>query len=238
MFKYFMFLLLVVQDFGTIPKVANHIKDDSLYAEIINRSRKPFLDKGKETNAHETTHMINSEYSNFRKRAFYMFPDKIFYLEEFNFKKSDIVKNIPKSIIIKNLNYNTYIIGARDWNDNPSYILNEWVAYINGCSIHVELCLLNKEDKGLINESSGALEFAIYSLALYLTAMEKDPSKLDIKFDEFMSFNLERTEYLLKQNIKRDDIEKKMLKILKENKDLEKIRNLLKEKFNGVLLNV
>jgi hypothetical protein len=55
-------------EFVDVPIAAENVKEVSLYADIMNRTTRPCTNYDRDTNAHETTHFINSNLRNTRPR--------------------------------------------------------------------------------------------------------------------------------------------------------------------------
>jgi len=93
------------------------------------------------THGHETTHGINSDIRNslggVGKNGFYCLENRAFLLTDPKCRISDAAPLIPKGL--RGHRYNLYLIQqARDWNSIPTYIFDEWVAYINGTAVGID----------------------------------------------------------------------------------------------------
>lgn len=150
------------------------------------------------TLAHETTHGINAyirnKLNNTGKRAngFYLFENRAVLVVEPNIRKSKVNSYIPQ--ILRGDRYDTYLDGADDWDDTPTYIMDEWTAYINGAEVGVQLVQQGKFNSGWQDAVMGPLEFTIYAIALGTAVKELDPSYFDreIQFKEVLAFNINR----------------------------------------------
>ncbi len=136
---------------------------------------------------HETTHGINSDIRNnvlkvivnvpsSRKQGLYVLSNRgVAIKEPLKIRKSSVGQYIPRSL--RGNRFNLYINGMNAWDDTPTYILDEWVAYTNGAKVGIELV-----NKGKYSSSSrsddmyGPLEFTIYSIALAMAVEKGDPA--------------------------------------------------------------
>ena len=84
---------------------------------------------------HERTHDINSYLRQYYKKhqmvGCYVLNDKIFLFPELNTTLKEVAQKIDK---YKNLfTYKTYVIESQKWwNNQPSYLCDEWASYHNG----------------------------------------------------------------------------------------------------------
>lgn len=151
----------------------NRYKDDSLYSKILNSSKIINTNNYRGTNAHETTHYANSEYSTSTHKAF-LIDNRYNLLPKITkFKLSDVAKTIPP--IYRTSRYNLYLIQQQKYfQDNPTYIFDEWIAYINGTRVALEDCQNETFYEGKVTKVDRAVplvEFSIFSL--YLGEMVK-----------------------------------------------------------------
>lgn len=126
--------------------------------------------------AHELCHFASSDIRNklfnlgYRKHnTFYVLNNVAFLVQEPNFKLQDLAKNIP--VRYRGQVYNLYLVRQqRDWNDQPSYILDEHTAYTTGtmCAMEVNN-MARAQDSGF-----RMLETLIYSIILKRMAHQKD----------------------------------------------------------------
>jgi hypothetical protein len=148
--------------------------------------------------AHETTHGINSELRNYhnntgkRANGFYVLANRGVILVEPDLRKSDANMYVPQKL--RGFRYETYMSGQQAWDDTPTYIFDEWVAYTNGGAVGVALV-----EKGLFGNEwqdgvYGQLEFVVYSMALGMAVEAKDPDYFQTypQFREFLAWNTRR----------------------------------------------
>lgn len=127
----------------TFSKVQDIEKGSTLYADIINHCRdyKNFIEKNsKITSAHECSHGIANTIRNTaggHVNAFYLGQDRAIVIPEPNIKKSDVAQYIPSQL--RSSRFVLYISGQTSWNDNPLYVYDEFIAYINGAWAGIDL---------------------------------------------------------------------------------------------------
>ncbi len=150
--------------------------------------------------AHETTHGINSDvrnnYNTTGKKAngFYVLNNMAVILVEPNMTKSSIAQYVPQSL--QGFRFSTYITGQSDWDDMPTYVFDEWVAYTNGTA-----CGVDRVQEGMWNDGwrdqSGNLEFVAYGMATGWAVQSKDPSYF-ANYPQFRAFIKWQTERSMK----------------------------------------
>ena len=123
----------------------------------------PYRDRDRITWAHETTHGLNSYIRNRlgpRKQSLYVLEGRCVVLDEpSHIRLGDVARAVPQSE--RGQVYNLYLVQQqRDWDDTPTYVLDEWIAYVNGAKCGQELGL----DYG--SEVGFAREFTNYARAL------------------------------------------------------------------------
>ena len=240
---------VIVEDkveFFDVPIFQNRIKEDSVFASVINRSKSPDLTRGesRSTQAHETSHFIHSELrmkeakaNGGNPRAFFIPPDKGFSIREANFKKSAISKYIPSSLQYSR--FNVYIIGAPGWEDSPLYIFDEWNAYINGATVAVDDMKAGRPKSDQVDTVTGALEFSAYTVATCMAISDIDPDLwASAQFKAFVKFNLKRAEAIFTEGkpmfpFKQQD---ELLEALRTSSDAEPMRQFIIKHFDGVFL--
>lgn len=150
------------------------------------------------TAAHETTHGINSDLRNYHNdtgqtvNGFYVLGDCGVIVVEPNLRKSDVIPYLPQAL--RGYRYDTYITGQTAWDDTPTYIFDEWVAYTNHGDVGVELVEAGLWTYPWQDGVSGSLEFTIYSLALGMAVKALDPTYFSSnqQFREFLAWNARR----------------------------------------------
>ena len=99
---------------------------------------------------------------------------------------------IPESL--RKQRYKEYLIDQqKDWEDDPLYVFDEWVAYGNGAQAGVELA-----QKGLYHPDKcdvvfAVLEFNVYAIYTVLAAQKMDRDYDSRQLTEFLAWNLRRS---------------------------------------------
>jgi hypothetical protein len=168
---------------------------DTLYGDVISHSKDvPFGDSsGRTTNAHETTHGINSflrnSYSSQVKKkmnGFYVLQGRGVILEEPSLRMRDVHEFVPKNL--RSYRWRLYMESQlKDWDDTPTYIFDEWVAYVNGGAVAVDDIKKQKRKGGWTDGVSGCCDFSIYAIALGMAVKQKDARYWNAN-DQFKNF--------------------------------------------------
>lgn len=148
---------------------------------------------------HETTHGINSHVRNSlnttgkRANGFYLMKDRAaLVVEPPTTLLANVGTYVPASL--RGSRYKTYLVDqVSGWNDTPTYVYDEWVAYTNGSEVGVELAKSGSWTEWR-DGVAGTLEFTIYALALGLAVETKDAAYFAsyTQFREFLAWNAER----------------------------------------------
>lgn len=221
---------------------------DSVYGDVLSHSQEePFGDgHGRSTNVHETSHSIHSQIRNSyvgknKVNGFYLLNGLGVIIEEPNVKISDVAARTPESL--RSYRYNLYMVEQRkDWENTPTYILDEWNAYILGA-----MCCVDDVKKGRHNNNwsdgvSGSLDFSFYTIVFAMTVFELDQKfwKDNVQFKNFIRWNLVRANQVYLSGCRMDQFQweqqDKLLLNFLENKDSEKVRIFLKEELDGIWL--
>lgn len=251
MFKSIIFTLFILfasanslsQEYKEVPIKQNRSSESSFFAEILNRTPTVNNDGSRGTSAHENIHFINAEYSNLtfgKQRAFYITGEKrVFYSTRPRLFKNDVRAFVPAAL--RGARYVTYIEQQQGWNDVPTYIMDEWVAYIGGGMVALE-DFENKTHRDISDRISGALEFSVYTVALCMAIQEKDPEfwQRENAFRGFVKDMLDKSYDLFQrgrfvrdfQSQKQEDF----FDALQKSPEAAKIRDFLREWFDGVWL--
>lgn len=170
-----------------------------------------YQDSDKQTHGHETTHGINSDIRNYHNKTgkkangFYLLESRAVVLVEPGILKNKVAAFVPSAL--RGFRFPTYITGQTAWDDTPTYVFDEWIAYINGSTVGV-----NRYEEGKWSGTpgttygvvDGALEFSIYAIALARAVHQLDPQYVQTypQFDEFVAFNLVRAMDVFRQGDK------------------------------------
>ena len=236
-------------EFVSVTKHRPNEDDGSVLGDVLSHSKgRPFGNAhGRATNAHETTHGINSEIRNAqpnssRLNAFYCLEGRGCVVEEPNTHIRDCHKFLPENL--RSYRYTLYLTGRQlaDWGDRPLYICDEWVAYINGAETNVDDVKNNRYKGGWTDGVSGCLGFSIYTVAIAMSVHEKDPDywNRNQQFKDFVLWNLKRAQrtYMVGHQMKEFAWEKqdKLLNEFLHSKEAEPMRQFIKTHFEGVWL--
>jgi hypothetical protein len=240
----------VVPEFITVQKHRNS-EEGTVYGDIISHSKgAPFGDgSGRTANAHETTHGINSEIRNANQKqgkrvnGFYVLNGRGVVLEEPKIKMSNAVKFIPQNL--RSYRYDLYMVKQlRDWNDTPTYICDEWVAYVNGGACGVDDVKKGKHKGGWTDAVSGCCDFSIYAIALAMAAKNDDPEywKTYPQFRNFMIWELKFAQKTFLEGrvmteFKWDKQDKLLLEFL-TSKEAEPMRQFCRDELQGVWIDI
>jgi hypothetical protein len=226
-----------------------NIEENTVYGDVLSHSfDEPYGDRyGRRINVHETSHGITSELRNFYQKAlkkklnvFYILNGKCIVLEESNINMRLVTKYIPEDL--RSYRYNLYFVkGIVDWNDMPSYIIDEWNSYILASKSAVE-----DFNNGLIQEKvdavSGCLDFSIYSVCFAMAVKNHDPEYWDSypQFKNIIKYLLIEAEKTFGEGMKienfRNSAQKTLFENLQKNKEAAEIRDFLTKEFDGIFL--
>lgn len=177
-----------------LTDIANHIP--SSYGDTY------WFDDSAITAGHETTHGINAHLRNevydhsagwVKVNGFYVLEDRaVFVLEPGGVRKSDADRYIPVSL--RGSRYDLYIVHQTAWDDTPTYVFDEWVAYTNGGAVGVDQVDRGLHTEGWTDGVYGQLEFTIYALALAMAVEALNPEYFATypQFREFVAWNARR----------------------------------------------
>ncbi|MCC7539695.1 MAG: hypothetical protein IT379_25965 [Deltaproteobacteria bacterium] len=159
------------------------------------------------TAAHETTHGINSDIRNYhndtgrRANGFYVLENRAVLIVEPAIRKSDANRFVPAAL--RGSRYDLYLEGSPDWDDTPTYLFDEWVAYTNGGAVGVDLVRSGLWTYGWRDGVAGQLEFTVYALAVAMAVEEGDAtywaSPDGAQFREFVAWNARRAMTLYRE---------------------------------------
>lgn len=90
------------------------------------------------TTVHECTHGINSDlrnkfYPGGRHNCFYLLNSQYAHFPEPNWKKREVIPYVPPEYR-SGILWDTYVAKS-NWDDQPLYLWDEWVAYVNGSEL-------------------------------------------------------------------------------------------------------
>lgn len=152
----------VSSDPGPYGDARNHCVRDSYYS----------VPNDKITSVHECCHGIASQIRQGRTNGFYLLEDRGIRLEEPQGRKSDCIKFIPPDM--RYGRYGLYVQGQKDWEGNPLYIFDEWVAYLNGAKCMLHYAALGDTEGRNTDYLFGPIEFCTYGIATLLAHPRQD----------------------------------------------------------------
>lgn len=234
-----------ILEFIDVPKKSN-IDDYTVYNDVTSRHKYPFGDSaGRHINVHETAHGIHSDLRNeyqkklkYKCNTFYCLKGKAVVLREPKITIKDVTKYIPPNL--RSYRYQLYFVDQiKNWNDMPTYILDEWTAYILG-----SMCAVEDYEKGLqkpVSDAvSGCLDFSIYSIAMAMAVKDLEPNYWieNPNLREFIKFNLQRAEntFLLGKDAFRSSKQDKLLNSFLNEKESDNLRNFMRNEFGDYFL--
>lgn len=156
---------------------------------------------------HETTHGINSDIRNNLgkpgQNGFYCLEDCALVLNEPKLTITKVAPLVPRAV--RGGRYQLYLVQQTSgWNDMPTYIMDEWVAYINGTSVGADQLKngLHVRDN-TSDDAIAPMEFTYYALALCSAVKKYDPDyfRTNPDFAEFVAFNIRRSVILYRELI-------------------------------------
>jgi hypothetical protein len=138
---------------------------------------------------HEGTHGINGRLrSAYRRPGFYVLNDNAVLLREPPTTLAAVAALVPP--MLRGEVYNEYLCKSQAaWNDQPSYIFDEWTAYTNGLEARCRLGISDREETG-----RHALEFIVYAICVPWAAHSQDAQT-----KAFLRWQAERTLALCRQ---------------------------------------
>lgn len=235
--------------FIKLPKFREIDDKGLIYKDVLEHSQqKPFGDEaGRHINVHETAHGIHSDVRNqYEKQsktklnAFYCLDGNIIILKEPNITMRHVVKYVPQKL--QSYRWELYFVQQlKDWNDKPTYILEEWVAYILGSK-----CAVDDHQRGIVTQKSdavsGCLDFSIYATALAIAVKKHDPEYWENypDFKEMIRYNLIQAEKTLGAGLDVTQFNSEKQDILYSNLlysvEAAEIRQFLIDEFDGIFV--
>lgn len=143
--------------------------------------------------AHETTHGLNSNLRSGKPgcNALYVLNGKAMVIKEPKGRLSAVAQLIPPSL--RGPSFRLYLIEQRRyWDDTPTYLCDEWTAYINGSCCGREI-----SENGWHFELLQAINFTVYSVAMARSVSTSDPSYDHTQLREFIKYNAGRVHWLI-----------------------------------------
>ncbi len=177
----------------------------------------PYQDSDYITYVHEGTHGINSRLrGQYNKPAFYILNNRAVIMDEpmITLVYSTVAAQVPKSL--RGDVYNLYLRQMRRWwNNQPTYVFDEWVAYTNGAQARQELGITSRKETVRY-----MLEFVVYSACVPMAANSDDPVML-----EFYRWQVSRCMKIYQQS----GLESPYLNKLRTAADAENLRIFIRD---------
>lgn len=221
---------------------------DRIYDEILSHSKaEPFGDHhGRSTNAHETVHGINNmlrnDYTKISKKrmnGFYAGAGKGILIEEPSITMKHIIPYIPT--VVRGYRFQLYFekqLG--DWNDTPTYPIDEWSAYIAGAECAVDDHVNGNIEEQKADSVSGALEFSIYCTALAMAVKNNDKEywSSNTQFKYAIKYFLIKSEKVFFEGKESfpSKIQDELLMHLRNHVDTTEMREFLIDEFEGIFV--
>jgi len=235
-------------NFINVPKKNNNIPDDTIYNDVISRQTKPFGDEaGRHINVHETAHGIHSDLRNeyerilgYKCNVFYCLKGRAVIIKDPPITISEVCGYIPKNL--RSYRYDLYFKEQlKYWDDVPTYIFDEWTAYILGSE-----CAIEDYELGIAHTKSdavsGCLDFSIYSIAFARAVKEEDSEYWNRhpEFKEFVKYNLKRAEMAFNKgkNIFKSEKQIRLLDSFINNPDSKELKKFMIEEFGEYFINI
>lgn len=120
--------------------------------------------------AHEGTHGIDSRHSRDPVRAFYVLDGKMAKFRHPRLTITDVAAAVPHEL--RGGIYKHYLgTQTKWWNEQPLYIMHEWIAYINGSQVRKELGWAKRGET-----EAHMAEMGVYVATLVSLTATKDPT--------------------------------------------------------------
>jgi hypothetical protein len=226
-------------------KKYKNFSETSIYNEVMNYSESPpFGDEhGRSTNVHETVHGINSYIRNkFYKdkiNGFYAGSGYGILVKNPKLRLRQIKDYVPLSL--RGYRFNLYFekqLG--DWDDTPTYHIDEWSAYIAGAECAVDDANRDISFKERSDSVSGALEFSIYCTALAMATKDLDKTYWDSEeqLKQTINYFLIKAEkvFFEGQKLFPSKAQDLLLYNLRNSTDAKPIRDFLITEFGGIFV--
>ncbi len=213
-------LLSVIPTITNYPPIRNVGNLDPTVADIESHlpAGHPYRDADKITWVHEGTHGINAQLRNeFHCPGFYILDNRAVLLkEEPRTTLTQVAKRVPVSL--RGDVYNLYLLQSRQWWENePSYVFDEFVAYTNGADARRLLAIHIRQETVRY-----MVEFCVYSTCVPWSAKSNDP-----QVRAFIMWQIERSMKVHKAS----GIKSQYLDRLRNSSDATELRVYMRDYF-------
>jgi len=142
----------------------------------------PYRDNDRITWTHEGSHGIAGQLRNkCRQSGFYLLGNRAVLMHEPATTLSAVAAAVPLSL--RGQVYRLYLVeGQRYWQNQPTYVFDEWVAYANGSEARQQLGIRDRAET-----VEYTLEFIPYSLCVAKASRSQDP-----QMKAFIRWHIER----------------------------------------------
>ena len=149
-----------------------------------------YRDRSRVTWCHETTHGVHSALRNrYHLPAFYPGGGQFALVEPPAVTLGEVAAAVP--VHLRGSRYQTYLVQQRrDWDRDPLYVWDEWVAYDNGTTTGIEEG--GRSQVGSSDDGVACLELSGYALAVAAAARRKGVPVSD-QFRAFLAWELRRS---------------------------------------------
>jgi hypothetical protein len=155
---------------------------------------------------HETTHGVHADLRNkYGRPAFYPGGGQCALVEAPPLTLGDVAAVVPQRL--RGMRYNVYLVSQRkDWDRDPLYVWDEWVAYNNGTAAGIEEgnrgtrrasasgseLSLAAPANGASDDAVACIELSGYAIAVAAAARRKG-IPVSEQFREFLAWELRRS---------------------------------------------
>jgi hypothetical protein len=149
-----------------------------------------YRDSSRITWCHETTHGVHADLRiRYRLPAFYPGGGKFALVEPPAVTLGEVAAAVPPSL--RGMRYQLYLIRQRrEWDRDPLYVWDEWVAYDNGTATGIEEA--GRSQGGMSDDAVSCIELSGYALAVAAAARRKGVPVSE-QFREFLAWELRRS---------------------------------------------
>jgi hypothetical protein len=149
-----------------------------------------YRDTSRVTWCHETTHGVHADLRNrYRLPAFYPGGGKFALVEPPAVTLAEVAAVVPGPL--RGTRYDLYLVRQRrEWNRDPLYVWDEWVAYDNGTTTGIEE--VGRAQVGMSDDAIACIELSGYALAVAAAARRKG-APVSEQFREFLAWELRRS---------------------------------------------
>jgi len=179
----------------------------------------PYDDPDRITTIHEGSHGIHSL---LRQKhgcpGFYVLENRGVLIQEPATTLAAVAQLVPPSL--RGEVYDLYLVQMRGyWNEQPSYVFDEWTAYTNGADARQQLGIQDRRETVRY-----ALEFCVYAVCVPLAAESGD-----LQLRAFIRWQIERAVKLYKASGIRSDY----LNGLQTEPDASELRSFMRDYFGA-----